>query len=153
MGRLLEVVSAMAEETEEIERAFKIVDSDGDGKISQSELHLYLFGLGCNLTKKQMNECPTSCDEATARAKFEEYKPEEVVSEAELQGIFNTWDDKNTGEVSWKQITTPVGDGDDICPFPDDVNALFRRILGEDLKGTLSSTGNSWASWRRQWGC
>merc|ERR1711918_313590 len=122
-------------QAEEIARAFKIVDSDGDGKISTSELHLYLFGLGCNLTKKQMNDCPTSCDESTARAKYDEYKPEEVVTEAELQGIFNTWDDKSEGKVSWKQITTPINDGDDICPFPEDVKALFNRIVGDDLKG------------------
>merc|ERR1711918_80313 len=39
------------------------------------------------------------------------------------------------GKVSWKQITTPINDGDDICPFPDDVLALFKRIVGDDLKG------------------
>ena len=36
---------------------------------------------------------------------------------AGLEGIFQTWDDKNEGKVSWAQITTPVGDGE-VPPSP-----------------------------------
>merc|ERR1711939_933795 len=107
-----DISKTMSEEQEEIERAFKIVDSDEDGIISQSELHLYLFGLGCNLTKSQMNDCPASCDEATARAKYEEYKPEEAMPAdhmmLELRRIMSTWDETGDGKVAWSHITAPL---------------------------------------------
>jgi len=116
------------EEEEEIERAFKIVDADGDGKISKSELQLYLFGLGCNLDKEQMDACPASCDEAQARELFDKCYVDQPVTLGELKGIFSTWDPSNqTGKVSWSQITKPVGDGNDI-EFPDDVLQLFERL-------------------------
>merc|ERR1711990_1430661 len=116
------------EEEEEIARAFKICDANTDGKLNSSELQLYLFGLGCNLTKKQMIELSSTggeLDEAAARAAFIKYRDEELVTLDQIMNVFRTWDSTNSGTVPYSTIMAEVGDGNVMCPFDGAVKGLF----------------------------
>merc|ERR1712167_421150 len=108
-----------------------------------SELQLYLFGLGCNLTKKQMIELSSTggeLDEAAARAAFIKYRDEELVTLDQIMNVFRTWDSTNSGTVPYSTIMAEVGDGNDMCPFDGAVKGLFDRILSQ--LGTPISSDN-----------
>eukprot|EP00656_Telonema_subtile_P027415 TRINITY_DN294_c0_g1_i1.p1 TRINITY_DN294_c0_g1~~TRINITY_DN294_c0_g1_i1.p1 ORF type:complete len:175 (+),score=36.36 TRINITY_DN294_c0_g1_i1:158-682(+) len=118
------------DEEEEVTLAFKICDSDGDGVLNPSEAQLYLYGLGCNLTKEQLNELGSAqLSESSARDMFLKFRPSSTPTAPEICNVFRTWDPAGTGEVDWDVIMAPVGDGKDVAPFEAAVIQTLNNIL------------------------
>merc|ERR1712159_489482 len=118
------------EEEEEVALAFKICDSDSDGSLNPGEAQLYLYGLGCNLTKEQVNELGSAkLSEEAARDMFLKFRPTSLPSAPEICNVFRTWDPSGTGEVDWDVIMQPVGDGKDVAPFEPAVIQTLNSIL------------------------
>merc|ERR1711998_597224 len=104
------------EEEDEIARAFNICDNNNDGMLSTGELKLYLFGLGCNLSKAQMVEISSmgNQNEEQAKRTFEQYRDQELVTIDTINSVFRTWDSNSDGTVPFDTIMAPVNDGNDM---------------------------------------
>eukprot|EP00658_Telonema_sp_P-2_P069950 TRINITY_DN594_c0_g1_i3.p2 TRINITY_DN594_c0_g1~~TRINITY_DN594_c0_g1_i3.p2 ORF type:complete len:156 (-),score=49.68 TRINITY_DN594_c0_g1_i3:266-733(-) len=98
----------------------------------------YLYGLGCNLTKEQLNEIGSkSYSEQEALSAFMQFRPGSYPSAPEICNVFKTWDPQGTGEVEWDRIMTPVGDGKDVAPFESAVIQTLNNILKkQDIPAT-----------------
>ena len=113
-------------EVEEMERAFKIIDEGRTGTLNSSQLAFYLYALGLNLTPEQVAALPESADLSAAKAAYSANKSPGY-GEAELVGLFATWDKTGSGEISLANVTKEM-------PGIPALTAAELAILKEEAK-------------------
>ncbi|KZV48915.1 hypothetical protein F511_09703 [Dorcoceras hygrometricum] len=127
--------SAPLTRDEELREVFKKFDTNGDGKISLSELGAVLNGLGSKTTEEEvtriMSELDIDGDGFIDLNEFKAFHFGAGDSNKELREAFDLYDQDKNGKISAKELHTVLRSLGEKCSLKD-----CRRMIGSvDVDG------------------
>lgn len=129
------------EETENLEKIFKAIDENGDGKLSKQEiLDGWEKHLGTPINEEEVDKMFAQIDtDGNGTIDYTEFvvatmNEKQLLSEDKLQAAFKMFDKDGSGAISADEIKTALG-------FSQDQNNLIESIVkevDEDGNGEIS---------------
>lgn len=151
MNHVLQTFQPTKEQTREFKKAFDLIDKNGDGVVSTSELGTAMQSIGLSPTEDELKDMVKSVDaDGSGTVDFAEFhsmvfKEFNKSKIEELREIFRTYDKNNDGTITAKELRDAFNeDGNGL----ETDNEIIKKIFEEtdfDKDGKIKIEGE-WQS-------